>query len=117
MSRNNYKRFSYTLLALVLFLPTFLTGFIPPLRAVAEVTNPWVTISTGGNEVNEMVNQNGKAYARLGAGAGNDNGAKAAIFQEEKAAAKESGTMEYTFIPELNGADTRFGFYPHYIDH
>ncbi|MEH7083513.1 endo-alpha-N-acetylgalactosaminidase family protein [Neobacillus drentensis] len=116
MSRNNYKRFSHTLLALVLFLPTFLTGFIPPLRAVAEVKNPWVTISTGGNEVNEIVTQNGKAYAKLGAGAGNDNGAKAAIFQETDAAAKESGTMEYTFIPELNGADTRFGFYPHYID-
>jgi endo-alpha-N-acetylgalactosaminidase len=111
-----FKRFNHALIALVLFLPTFLTGFIPPLRAEAEVTNPWVAISSGGNEVNEMVNKNGKAYARLGAGAGNDNGAKAAIFQEENAAAKESGTMEYTFIPELNGADTRFGFYPHYID-
>lgn len=101
----------------MLFLPTFLTGFIPPLRAEAEVTNPWVTISSGGNEVNEIVNQNGNAYVRLGAGAGNDNGTKAAIFQEEKAVAKESGTMEYTFIPELKAEDTRFGFYPHYIDH
>lgn len=100
----------------MLFLPTFLTGFIPPLRAEAEVTNPWVTISSGGNEVNELVIQNEKAYARLGAGSGNDNGSKAAIFQEKDAAAKESGKMEYTFIPELNGADTRFGFYPHYID-
>lgn len=100
----------------MLFLPTFLTGFIPPLRAEAEVTNPWVTISSGGNEVNELVIQNEKAYARLGAGSGNDNGSKAAIFQEKDAAAKESGTMEYTFIPELNGADTRFGFYPHFID-
>ncbi|WP_223589541.1 endo-alpha-N-acetylgalactosaminidase family protein [Neobacillus bataviensis] len=116
MSRNNYKRFSYTLLAIVLFLPTFLTGFIPPLHAIAEVTNPWVTISAGGNEVNEMTAQNGKAYARLGAGAGNDNGAKAAIFQEKNKTALEKGTMEYTFIPQLQGADTRFGFYPHYID-
>jgi endo-alpha-N-acetylgalactosaminidase len=116
MGSKIYKRFSYILLVLVLFLPTFLTGFIPPLRAEAEVTNPWVTISSGGNEVNEMVIQNEKAYARLGAGSGNDNGSKAAIFQEKDAAAKESGTMEYTFIPEINGADTRFGFYPHYID-
>ncbi|MBV7505546.1 endo-alpha-N-acetylgalactosaminidase [Bacillus sp. sid0103] len=116
MGRKYYKRLTYTLLALVLFLPTFLTGFIPPLRATAEVTNPWVTISTGGNEVNEIVTQNGKAYALLGAGAGNDNGVKAAIFQEKDKAAKESGTMEYTFIPELNAADTRFGFYPHYSD-
>ncbi|PGY10090.1 endo-alpha-N-acetylgalactosaminidase [Bacillus sp. AFS031507] len=116
MGSKYYQRFIRTLLALVLFLPTFLTGFIPPLRATAEVTNPWVTISTGGNEVNEIVTQNGKAYALLGAGAGNDNGVKAAIFQEKDEAAKESGTMEYTFIPELNGADTRFGFYPHYSD-
>ena len=50
------------------------------------------------------------------AGAGNDNGAKVAIFQEQNKVAKESGTMEYSFIPETKGEDTRFGFYPHYID-
>lgn len=36
------------LLALVLFLPTFLTGFIPPLRVEATLTNPEDTISTEG---------------------------------------------------------------------
>jgi endo-alpha-N-acetylgalactosaminidase len=41
-----YKRFINILFALVLFLPTFLTGFIPPLRATAEVTNP----GSGGTE-------------------------------------------------------------------
>ncbi|WHY77082.1 endo-alpha-N-acetylgalactosaminidase family protein [Neobacillus sp. WH10] len=117
MRSKYYKRVTNALIAFVLFLPMFLTGFTPPLRAEAVVTNPWVTISSGGNEVNEMVNQNGKAYARLGAGAGNDNGAKAAIFQEKEAVAHISGTMEYTFIPELKAEDTRFGFYPHYIDH
>ena len=116
MRSKYYKRVTNALIAFILFLPTFLTGFIPPLRAEAVVTNPWATISSGGNEVNEIVNQNGKAYVRLGAGAGNDNGAKAAIFQEKGAAAHISGTMEYTFIPELKAEDTRFGFYPHYID-
>jgi endo-alpha-N-acetylgalactosaminidase len=105
------------LLALVLILPTFLTGFIPPIRAEAEVANPWVTISSGGNEVNKIVEQNGKSYVRLGTGAGNDNGAKAAIFQEKSAAAQESGTMEYSFISESEATETRFGFYPHYVDH
>jgi endo-alpha-N-acetylgalactosaminidase len=110
------RRFSHILLALVLFLPAFLSGFIPPVHVAAEVTNPWMTISNGGNEVNEIVTQNGKAYAKLGAGTGNDNGARAAVFREKDAAAKETGTMEYTFIPTLNAADTRFGFYPHFID-
>lgn len=105
------------LLALVLILPTFLTGFIPPVRADAEVANPWVTISSGGNEVNKIVEQNGKTYVRLGTGTGNDNGAKAAIFQEKSAAAQESGTMEYSFISESKATETRFGFYPHYVDH
>lgn len=82
----------------------------------ANTSNPWVTISSVGNEINALIEQNGKSYARLGTGAGNDNGAKAAVFQEQNKVAKESGTMEYSFIPETKGEDTRFGFYPHYID-
>ncbi|WP_284036478.1 endo-alpha-N-acetylgalactosaminidase family protein [Neobacillus sp. 114] len=116
MGRKFYKRATHILIAFLLCLPTFLTGFIPPLKVSAEITNPWVTVSNGGNEVNEVAFQNGKAYARLGSGSWNDNGAKAAIFQEKDTAAQESGTMEYIFIPETKGEDTRFGFYPHYID-
>ncbi|MFJ7978265.1 hypothetical protein JNUCC23_01215 [Peribacillus sp. JNUCC 23] len=51
MGSKYYKRFFQTLLALVLILPTFFTGFIPPFGAEAEVTNLRVTISSGGNEV------------------------------------------------------------------
>ncbi|WP_425412130.1 endo-alpha-N-acetylgalactosaminidase family protein [Neobacillus massiliamazoniensis] len=100
----------------MLILPTFLTGIVPPLSAKAQENNPWITISNGGNEINQIVDKDGKKYVRFGTGAGNDNGAKAAIFQEKDAAAKQSGTMEYTFIPETAGATTRFGFYPHYKD-
>ncbi|MEH7011573.1 endo-alpha-N-acetylgalactosaminidase family protein [Neobacillus niacini] len=52
MGSKYFKRFSHTLLAILLFLPSFLTGFIPPLRAEATMTNPEDTISTGGNEAN-----------------------------------------------------------------
>ena len=47
----------------------------------ANTSNPWVTISSVGNEINALIEQNGKSYARLGTGAGNDNGAKAAVFK------------------------------------
>lgn len=111
------KRFFSTFLALMLILPTFLPGFVSPAKVAAQANNPWVTISSGGNEINQVVGQNGKAYVRLGTGAGNDNGAKAAVFQEKDAISKQTGTMEYTFIPETDGGKTRFGFYPHYKDH
>ncbi|MFF2876368.1 endo-alpha-N-acetylgalactosaminidase family protein [Gottfriedia sp. NPDC057991] len=117
MERKHFKKTFNTILALMLILPTFLVNMIPTIRVGANVSNPWVTFSSGGNEINELVEQNGKSYARLGAGSGNDNGASAAIFQEQNKVAKESGVMEYNFIPETKGEDTRFGFYPHYIDY
>ncbi|MDJ1478560.1 endo-alpha-N-acetylgalactosaminidase family protein [Bacillus sp. LS15-K4] len=116
MESKHFKRAFNTLLALVLIVPTFLVSMMVPLHVGANVSNPWVTISSGGNEINAIIEQNGKSYVRLGAGAGNDNEAKAAIFQEQNKIAKESGTMAYTFTPETSGEDTRFGFYPHYID-
>ena len=79
---------------------TLLASMIVPRHVGANTSNPWVTISSVGNEINALIEQNGKSYARLGAGAGNDNGAKAAVFQEQNKVAKESGTMEYSFIPE-----------------
>ena len=59
MGSKYYKRCFQTLLALVLILPTFFTGFILPLRAEAVVTNSGDTISSGGNEVNEIVEHPG----------------------------------------------------------
>ncbi|WP_419955385.1 endo-alpha-N-acetylgalactosaminidase family protein [Neobacillus niacini] len=52
MSSKQFKRFSHSMLALGLFLPTFLTGYIQPVRAEAPVTNSENPISSGGNDVN-----------------------------------------------------------------
>lgn len=100
----------------MLILPALLVSMVPPLSVTAEGSNPWQTLSSGGNEINEVVEVNGKSYVRLGSGEGNDNGARAAIFQEKNLAPKEKGTIEYSFIPETDGKATRFGFYPHYKD-
>lgn len=63
MGSKYYKRCFQTLLALVLILPTFFTGFILPLPAEAVVTNSGVAISSGGDEVNEIVEHPGDAGA------------------------------------------------------
>ncbi|GHI00005.1 endo-alpha-N-acetylgalactosaminidase family protein [Neobacillus kokaensis] len=116
MESNSFRRGSSIILSIILILTSFLPG-LPVLKSTAaELTNPWVTVSTVGKEVNEIVDQESKIYTRLGTGEGNDNGAKAAIFRKSDAAAKESGTMEYTFVPETEGSVTRFGFYPHFKD-
>src|SRR5699024_5621689 len=55
-------------------------------------------------------------YTRLGTGEGNNNGDNPAVFRHKDAKGQESGTMEYTFIPETEGKTTRFGFFTHYKD-
>lgn len=109
------KSFS-TFLALMLILPTFLTGFVSPAKVAAQVTNPWVTVSNGGNEINQVVEQNDKTYVRLGSGVGNDNVNNPAIFRENGDKGQETGIMDYTFIPETKGETTRFGLMTHYKD-
>ena len=110
------QKLVYTFLAFSLILPTVLVSFISPFIVNAQTTNPWQTISSGGNEVNELAVVNGKEFVRLGSGDGNDNGTQAAIFQEKNISAKNKGTISYTFIPETEGKATRLGFYPHFKD-
>ncbi|MFE7916054.1 hypothetical protein, partial [Bacillus mobilis] len=64
MESKHFKRAFNTLLALVLIVPTFLVSMIVPLHVGANVSNPWVTISSGGNEINAIIEQNGKSYVR-----------------------------------------------------
>ncbi|CQR47234.1 Endo-alpha-N-acetylgalactosaminidase precursor [Paraliobacillus sp. PM-2] len=116
MKNKRIKKSLNLILVMLLIFPYYLTNFNSLNVNAESVSNPWITVSTGGNEVNEIVEQNGRRYVRLGTGEGNDNGANAAVFREEDAQAKESGTMEYTFIPETEGSSTRFGFYPHFED-
>ncbi|WHY00189.1 endo-alpha-N-acetylgalactosaminidase family protein [Neobacillus sp. DY30] len=52
MRSKYFKRITHSLLAIVLFLPMFLTGFVPPVSAEAPQTNSEDPILTGGNDVN-----------------------------------------------------------------
>ncbi|GGJ98298.1 hypothetical protein GCM10007063_20740 [Lentibacillus kapialis] len=101
---------------IVLALPLLLLNTVSPLKADAAVSNPWKTISTGENEINKVIEQNGKTYTRLGTGDGNNNGDNPAVFRHKDAKGQEKGTIEYTFIPETEGETTRFGFFTHYED-
>lgn len=117
MRRYQLKKILAVFVTLALVVSPYLTSFSYIVAHAAEgASSPWVTVSNGGKEVNEVVEKNGKEYARLGSGEGNDNVKNPAVFREEGAAAQKSGTMEYTFIPETKGDETRFGFYPHYED-
>ncbi|MBD1221214.1 endo-alpha-N-acetylgalactosaminidase family protein [Virgibacillus halodenitrificans] len=110
------KRIFPIFCGVLLVLPLFLLNMVAPLKADAAASNPWETISTGGNEVNKVVEQNGDSYVRLGTGEGNNNGDNPAIFRHQDATGQEKGVMEYTFIPETEGKTTRFGFFTHYED-
>ncbi|CQR47250.1 Endo-alpha-N-acetylgalactosaminidase precursor [Paraliobacillus sp. PM-2] len=111
-----FKKASIVFLAIMIVAPTYLANFANLVAYAAETTSPWTTISNGGNEVNEVVEKDGNTYVRLGTGEGNDNGENVAVFQEDGTEAQETGTMEYTFIPETEGSKSRFGFFPHYKD-
>ncbi|WP_257215888.1 endo-alpha-N-acetylgalactosaminidase family protein [Fredinandcohnia onubensis] len=116
MNLKLFKKSLVGLLVVMLVLPYYTTGFSHLLVSAEGIYNPWMSISNVGNEVNEVVTQDSKSYARLGTGDGNDNGGKAAVFREKGAKGQETGTMEYTFIPETDSKTTRFGFNPHYVD-
>lgn len=106
-------------LAIMIVLPSWLNALTPIVLANGinnQDESPWETLSTAGNETNELVEQNGDIYTRLGTGEGNNNAGDIAVFRERDSDVTADGSMSYTFIPETSGETTRFGLFTHYQD-